>query len=42
MKTLYREDLEQGIARGCQAPGCKHDHGMAGELNATPITTTYA
>jgi hypothetical protein len=25
---LYREDLEEGIACGCQAPGCTHkDHG---------------
>ena len=25
---LYREDLEEGIVCGCQAPGCTHkDHG---------------
>jgi len=31
---LYREDLEEGIACGCQAPGCTHkDHG--------PLTEVY-
>ena len=34
MKTHYLEDLERGIARGCQTPGCKHDkHG--------PVTTLF-
>jgi hypothetical protein len=32
MKTLYLEDLESNIAKGCTAPGCKHDHGPLTEL----------